>query len=511
MYYTCPDPRMFPVAKGLMIKARISILAGALLVISLGACSGRSQDRHRAECPVCPHAEAGVPSSRAARDAGAGAETDAGAASGRRLQHFSLLSAAKAYRSHVACVSEVAASLPPELTREADRTNLAERVCQTRRALSEKSVSLCEEIQDEVWPAACRRLYAGLYGAPDACPTLTPRSQGREPACVALAARDPALCRAVESAAGRARCLALLGPASQCRALRTSGEVASCHRDRRRWRAVLRPGKPSLAPKWTPEFTVSVTVDGKTVKGALHGLEHGIVVPRHIRGARIVLGTLRPTGPLTPLEKRIRISMDVGTQRPKAIAGRATTRGAGTRLCVLYQGHPVEPKSLRGTHTFPKVAPRRGAAVAGTFTATFQRDGKTVRIDGSYRTFVRDVVPNAWYGVGDCTRELPKPEPRATRPPTPAMRPAVSEGEPCYFVAHWEGLTQVGYRVYGVRPQAACARLGLRERDVVTAVGSRPLKRWADVDALYRSLAHPGPLQVTVRRGKRRLILQRKP
>ncbi len=67
----------------------------------------------------------------------------------------------------------------------------------------------------------------------------------------------------------------------------------------------------------------------------------------------------------------------------------------------------------------------------------------------------------------------------------------------------------MGYRTYGVRPGGACARLGLRDGDVVTAQGGHPLEQWADVNRLYRALAGRGPLKLTVRRGKRRVKLSR--
>jgi S1-C subfamily serine protease len=79
--------------------------------------------------------------------------------------------------------------------------------------------------------------------------------------------------------------------------------------------------------------------------------------------------------------------------------------------------------------------------------------------------------------------------------------------------SHWQGLRRLGYRVYGVRPQGACARLGLRNGDVVLAVGARPrskpLARWADVVSLYRLLEGKKPLVVRLQRRARKITLKR--
>jgi len=429
----------------------------------------------------------------------------------RRAQHFTLMAAAKGYRSHRQCVASVHSILPPELTREGDPANLAERVCQTRRALAEKRPALCEEIDDAFWPRACRRLYAALYGKPDECPPREVRSRGRDELCVALATRDPGLCRAVRSAGGRLRCAAILGNANLCRGMRTTSEVSSCQLDRKRWRAVLRPSKATLAPKYKPRYDLVVTTPAKTLRGVSAALDQGVVVPRAGAAGRWILGGLRPTGLRSGLERSLLLMADLPPpgKVPATIGVGAGKRGA--RFCALWKGRAVAPAQIQGTVKITGYTAGRGARVMGFFSVKIARGNVTVTVRGTFDTFVRDVVPGAW-ARRTCADRLAEVSP--AQPAAKATAVPVEPGErPCSFVAHWQGLRQVGYRVYGVRPGAACAGLGLKNGDVVLAVGprarSKPLARWADVVNLYGLLAGRKLLVVRVLRRKRKITLKR--
>jgi hypothetical protein len=482
----------------------LCLLIGSLLVTSAG-CGSKARRRAKggAGCP-CPD---GGPPAKVDASVSLRPKQDAGAKP-VRLQPFSLAGAVKLFNDHARCVRRVHASLPPELTREADRANLAERICDARRALAEKSVSLCDEINDPVWPLACRRLFAGLYGKPEACPARYPRHHGREEACVALAARDPALCRAIRSAAGAARCRAILGPDSACRALRTTAEVASCGRDRRRWRTVLRPAKPSLPERFAPRFELMLITRQKTLRGGSAALNHGVVVPAASPQGRFVLDALLPPAKATPFSRKVRLALDlpVPTEIPASLS--VGGKRSGVRLCALWDERPVRPDQIKGKLELRQFGQTRGARLAGRFNVTLRIGDQVATLRGKFDTFVRDVVRPGWID-GDCRARLAEvvPTPKATAG-TPTQ-PTPAEGQPCYFVAHWEGLNQVGYRVYGIKPRQSCARLGLRTNDVVTAVDGRPMRRWADVQHLYKRLAEADRLEVAVRRKRRRLTLKR--
>lgn len=454
-------------------------------------------------------ADAGVLALVRASDAGVTARRPV---AGRRVQHFTLLAAAKGYRNHQKCVATVHASLPPELTREADSANLAERICQTRRALAEKRPALCEEIDDPVWPVSCRRLYAVLHGKPDECPPRTERSRGRDALCLALAARDPALCRAVRSSWGRVRCAAILGSASLCRGMRTTAELASCQLDRKRWRSVLRPGKASLGPKYAPKHLLDLTAPKVTLRGASGALNLGVVVPRPRAAGRWFLGGLRPTGRRTAVEKKLLLMADLPPVRKLPAALKVGTDKRGARFCALWKGRAVRPGQIQGEVKITQYSAKRGARVVGTYAVTMKQGDQSVTVKGVFDTFVRDVIPGAW-ARRTCADRLAEVTPAEAPKVVPATTAREPGERPCFFLAHWQGLRQLGYRVYGVRARGTCAQLGLRNGDVVLSVGGRPrskvLARWADVVSLYAQLAGTQPLVVNVLRLKRKLSLKR--
>jgi len=496
-----------------MINSRIAIL---ILAMAAVACGCGKRKRAPAKCPQSTSRDcrrdggayvAVAGSDATPASAGAGF-APASVKNGRRPQFFSLLAAAKAYRDHRSCVATVTASLPPELTREADEANLAERICQTRRALAEKSASLCEEITDPFWPKACRRLFAALYGKPDACPHRTPRHRGRDALCVALATRDPALCTAVDSVGGQARCRAILGRPSACRAMRTTSEVTSCLLDRKRWRSVLKPAKPSLEPKYAPRFELKVVATQATLRGGSNALDRGVVVPAaRTKGGRWMLGSLQPLGRPSAVGKKLAVLMDLPP--PGKLPAKLTVgAGAkGVRFCALWLGRPVLPSMATGLVELTSYAATRGARIVGTLRVKVDRGGETADITATFDTFVRDTVPLSWASSTCRERLASLVSLQAAAAKPPATLP--TSGRPCYFVAHWEGLRKVGYRAYGVKKGGACQRLGLRAGDVVIAVAARPVSQWADVLAFYQKLAAAAPLQVTVLRRKKRVVLRR--
>jgi hypothetical protein len=420
-----------------------------------------------------------------------------------------LAAAVRGFTTVEACVAAVAAALPPELTRETDGENLPRRVCETRRALAEKSPARCDELPSAAWASGCRRLHAVLHGQPDQCPERLPRSRGRDPACVALASRDPSLCRAVtESEAAQLRCFAVLGPEATCRRLGEAGEVESCLRDRTRWRTLLQPGKASVAPTFAPGFALAATLPAGGLGVASGALRRGIVVPDGVEvGGRIRVGDLAEE-PAGDRPARLRVALDL--PRPSTVPQTYALGGGadGARLCAVLDGRPVRPAAVTGQLVLTHYAPRRGAPVSGHLEAQLEIEGARTPLTVRFETFVRDVVPSAWT-EGSCEELLPPADagaPATARPPGDIDEDG-PESFPCAFVAHWDGLRRIGYRVYGIRPAGACARLGLKDGDVVRAVDGRPLAGWSDVRALYRALTGGRSLKLSVLRQGRPLDL----
>lgn len=456
----------------------------AVLTMALLSAGCPVKPASKGKCPSGAPASAGAPAEPAGTQgpmtepgATPGRASSGGSPSGTPLpQGSSILAAAERYTTHRACVAEVGGSLPPELTREADPSNLAERICQTRRALAERNVSLCDEIQDPAWPAACRRLYAEATGRPDVCPTRVPRALGREPACVALASRDPGLCRAVRHKAARARCRAILGAASACRAEGSGGQERACQRDRLRWRAVFSPVTSSLRADFRATATLSITPPGgRPVPLSAHAPNRGVVLSSRGRmGLRIdsdgaagaapfarppastprgnvhsprsrsthsraPMTSARPTGPrpapvgsgrtgsqrpageaaprpgpAAPRAKptRIHLWLDVGQVRAGTIRVGAG-RGRG-RVCGLVNDQWIGrgKTPISGELHFEKVSRRRGGELIARLRLRVGGPGG-LRIESTVVTFIRDVVPPGWL-AGGCARFLDRL--RATHP-----------------------------------------------------------------------------------------------
>ena len=500
-----------------MPRSGLLLAVGFGIALAAAGCGSREAPAP-ARCPPprsCPgEADAGRADDRppvaAASDAAAAA-TDAG------LDPLppgpGLAAAVRGFTTVEACVATLAQALPPELTRETDGENLPRRVCETRRALAERNPARCDELPVAGWASGCRRLYAALHGQPDQCPERLPRSRGRDPGCVALASRDPSLCRAVtESEAAQLRCFAVLGPEATCRRIGEPGDVEACLRDRARWRALLTPGKAAVAPTFAPGFALAATLPAGALGMASAALRRGLVVPDGIEvGGRFQVGDLAEE-PAGDRPARLRVAVDL--PRPRTVPQTFTlgSGAEGARLCAVLDGKPVRPRAVTGTLVLQHYGPRRGAVVSGHLEAQLDLDGTRVPLTARFETFVRDVVPAAW-AEASCEELLPPAaaaEPAARRPPGDADDDG-PDALPCAFVAHWDGPRRIGYRVYALRPAGACARIGLRDGDVVRAVDGRPLAGWSDVRALYRALSGSRSPKLSVLRQGRPLDLPEPP
>jgi hypothetical protein len=265
---------------------------------------------------------------------------------------------------------------------------------------------------------------------------------------------------------------------------------------------VLRPGKASLSGRFVPFGRLALKRGGRSLKGELTGIHHGVVLPdMAARQGRFVLGSLGRGASAKPLNKQLRLAIDlpVPAKIPaKLVVGIAKT---SARVCGLWQGRPLLPAAARGELSLRSYSARRGWRVAGKLRISLRLGNQTAQLTGSFDTFVRDTVPGGL--VPTCRDRLASlgvsPRPASTGPAMGTSPPPES-GRPCYFVAHWQGPRQVGYRTYGVKPRGACARLGLRDGDVLLRVGSRAARRWQDVLSFYQQLQAGRLGQVTVRR-----------
>jgi hypothetical protein len=153
----------------------------------------------------------------------------------------------------------------------------------------------CESVTDPWLRGRCAATIAELAGAPDSCPFLIKGREdlGREPSCVALAARDARLCSAAEGGVARSFCLALATRApSLCDELPAPAEQQRCVDDLRFWAPAI-PAAGQHAPfdlrgHWSA--TVSGTAENVIEGGWGFDASRGIVLVERADGAHLTFG-----------------------------------------------------------------------------------------------------------------------------------------------------------------------------------------------------------------------------
>jgi hypothetical protein len=275
--------------------------------------------------------------------------------------------------------------------------------CRMLEAAKDKKRETCEKIDSSALRGKCQSWVAMIAPAPDACPMVLEGvpARGRQPACVAVAARDPRLCAAEPRLAARGTCEALvLQSDAKCDPL-LAADKAACKRELTRWRSVLSPplaGLPEI-PKPTGKLVAhgaDGTPDPATPETDLGPeLARGAVVVTNRDRARVEIGSLsldnvRIAGsPNRPTRVGAAIVIDpdpLHAKEPKPTLDRFELEVPGepplsctTAKCTLEVGGSRIDKS-------------RGGAVTVKIAGTLASGGRSYKIDLDAKTFVRDVV-----------------------------------------------------------------------------------------------------------------------
>lgn len=215
-----------------------------------------------------------------------------------------------------ACVRRVRDRLAPEVAEavaDLGYDTFVEDLCGARAAVRAGDEAACDGLSVSTARRGCRRRLAVAHGRPEACPDDV-ALLGREPLCLAWAARDAGLCRALDGTAA-ARCEAVLaGDAGRCARLPPNAR-ARCASEVARYGAALGVGRPprparAVAPElafavWrgareddaaVPVETVSHALDRGIVGGRCGGAQGPVVVRvdhglRSARWERTLLGS----------------------------------------------------------------------------------------------------------------------------------------------------------------------------------------------------------------------------
>jgi hypothetical protein len=314
----------------------------------------------------------------------------------------SLAEAVEGFDSVEACLAELRARTPTAVAEglaDLSYDGFFDDVCRGLAAVKAGDVEACDAFEISSARRGCRRRLALVRGEPRACPRdlVVP---GREPVCVAWAARAPGLCRAAPRAE-RARCRAVLaGDDAACARLR-GGDRRRCEAQVRRYASAL--GAARAAPGAAAEeavFRLEVREEGAAAAPlviARDALARGVrLVPA---GCRWEVDLARPVGelpaPLVPgrFEPTFHLELAVpaGLEPPAELPLGAT--GAVLSLAVPAHGGLTSIAGADGAVELAAFEPRLGGAVRGTVAGTLRRGEVTLAVRGRFATFVRDLDP----------------------------------------------------------------------------------------------------------------------
>jgi len=308
--------------------------------------------------------------------------------------------------------------------------------CRLLEAAKDKKQEVCDRIDSSALRARCRSWVAMVAQTPDACPMQFEGivTRGRNPSCVAIAARDPRLCAGEARAAQRGTCEALVfrDPA-KCDALLPT-QRPQCRREVTRWASVLSAPLEGLEPLPRPRAKLVVRGASGTADPPSPEIDpsadfaRGVVVvvgresPLAGQRMRVELGSVAESEiariAASP-QKRPRVGVAVVFEAKKETSAKSELPVASLEKLELElpgEAPIVSPPATCDCKITTARAPdRRGGEVAVSLEGRLSSAGRTYDVKLDVATFARDVVREA----DGASRVLPPVHPRI--PPSPAL------------------------------------------------------------------------------------------
>jgi hypothetical protein len=312
-----------------------------------------------------------------------------------------LLEEAKAFTTLDACV-EQRSRLDPlvgDSLRAIGYDTFLRDSCRILEALQKQQKAPCAEISATPLRRRCESTVAIAAAHPDDCPLEGTPAEGREPFCVAVAARDPRLC--VASPTNRTTCEAVLAK-SEARCTRGGSEGSDCRREVGRLRALVTGELSKEKPLPAMKVTLEVQGEGQTespipavVDQSPDAARGVVLVKAHDRYVLDVgrLGRSEFAPPSMTLRSAMRVSQRGGS----AVLERFEL-DLPNRATVIFPGNNVD-----GKLTFEPFSPTRGAPLGVTFEGRISTGPSTYTVKVRVDTFVRDVISD------DATSKLSSP------------------------------------------------------------------------------------------------------
>jgi hypothetical protein len=264
-------------------------------------------------------------------------------------------------------------------------------VCHSLAAVKAGSVQACDELDISTARNGCRQRLAIHHGRPAACPPdrIVP---GRDPICVAWAARDPGLCHAA-SELDVARCVAVLTDRSACSRLR-EGDRDRCLAQVRRYGPSLGQERhESPAAREPTVFTLDVRGAGEPITIERNALARGArLVPHGCRYTIALADPLEPSGIFTH-EPTFTLELVVGAGSEAPFELPLGPSDAVLSVTTPSLGTISSIGASSGRISIELFSPRLGGAIRGTIHGQLRRGENDLTVEGRFSTFVRDLDP----------------------------------------------------------------------------------------------------------------------
>lgn len=280
--------------------------------------------------------------------------------------------------------------------------------CRLLEAAKDRKRETCDKIDSSALRSRCQSWVAMVSQTPDACPMQFEGivTRGRNPSCVAIAAKDPRLCNGESRTVQRGTCEAMVArDPAKCDVL-LPNQRPLCKREVARWRSVLSPPLEGLEKLPVPRGKLTVrgvsgTPDPLTTEADLsQDFARGVVVVTARERMRIELGTVVESEAAriaASPQKRPRVGLAVILEPTKK-----EPRPVLQKLEIELPGEaPIvsPPATCDCKITTANAAATRGAEAAIALEGTLSSGGRSYKIGIDVSTFVRDVVPETAAGA----------------------------------------------------------------------------------------------------------------
>lgn len=456
-----------------------------------------------------------------------------------------LHAAIKGFKSFDVCLGRLAKKLPGEVVALLSAESL-EMLCRAQQAVAEDNPTVCQQgIKNYQVRKDCQRFYAAYTGRTSDCPTRGYPAYA-EGHCLAVASRNPGLCVLVQPD-DRPACLGVVLGSKHCAQLKGTPK-ALCEAAARAWKGLIKaqPAQPALSFKpafklQTTALSSGITVPAQGASFDSSQLDQGMLVAdTHGKGDWFVINySFAPTeyyarnrrsGPI-----RIELQVPLG---PNAIGTHRMSGGAGGSAKVSFSSQAptyryVNMESNSGSVTFSRFDRKLGGRLTGTFWLVATDGVDKVRVEGSFDTFVRQLVPLSkvesymryrtkprkryYYNRGKLSPdELTRARARIRRVKDnlydvdPSLRDEIVADTAMvrYGASVSSGrANQSGYQLYTVHRNGVLWWLGLRDRDTVSAINKKALDKPEDVYAAYGRFKKARTLVVEVLRAGKTIKL----